>query len=318
MKRLRFAALAGAAFLGACGGGGSSSGGGGGTVVTPTPGPSTGVTPTPSPGPSYTKFADLTGDRTHPSTCAALDLGAFLRWVPTTPPGAGLAFSYNAAADSWNVLGNGHDVTFTPADRDTTTPSTSIRYVKPGSPPQRLTIGQPGVGTVGADYQRIAAVTLGSRAYQCVIGAQTLPTDRPTGSTVSFTGSSLVGYLFVTRSSDGVRTQYSMRNSTGTFSVNLDRGEVTYTVRLIGSPFPLDSGPDVDFGTITAVADIDSATGGYYTTQATIDGFTPFITEMSGAFFGPQGKEAGFVVSVFGNRSDGAEITLVANGLALR
>jgi hypothetical protein len=229
-----------------------------------------------------------------------------------------LAFSYNASADVWNVLGNGHDVTFSPADRDTAAPSTSIRYVKPGPPTQRLTIGQPGVGTVGADYQRIAAFIQGSRVYHCVIGARTLPTDRPTGSTVAFTGSSLAGYLFATRLSDGARTQYSMRNSTGTFSVNLDRGEVTYTVRLIGSPFPLDSGPDVDFGTITAVADIDPATGGYYTTQATVNGFTPFVSEMSGAFFGPQGKEAGLVMSIFGTRSDGVHVALVVNGLALR
>ncbi|RYG86122.1 MAG: hypothetical protein EON59_10715 [Alphaproteobacteria bacterium] len=320
MQLVRVAALFGAAVLGACSGGGSSGNGGGGTVVTPTPSPSTGATPTPSPSPSpsYTKFADLTGDLLFRSTCVGNEAGFSIGWIPTSSPRNGLSFGFSNSAASWTVQGNGEDVTFLASERDTTAPSTVARYIKPGGPTTRLTIQRPGIGTVGADYFRVATYVRSPRTYQCMIGIPTLITDRPAGSTISFPSASVTGYLFITPQNSTVRTQYSTNNSTSMFSVNLDRGEVAYSVRLIGSPLPTGSGADVDFGTITGVASIDPDTGGYYTTQLTVNGLTLMIGEMSGEFYGPQGKEAGFGLAVYGTRPDGGQVSGSLVGIALR
>lgn len=320
MQLVRVVALFGAAAVGACSGGGSSGNGGGGTVVTPTPSPSTGVTPTPSPSPSpsYTKFADLTGDQLFRSTCVGNESVFSFGWIPTSFPRNGLLFRYDDSVASWTVEGNGDAVTFLASERDTTAPATVARYIKPGVPTTRLTIQRPGIGTVGADYFRVATYVRSPRTFQCMIGIPTLTTDRPAGSTISFPSASITGYLFIMPPTSTVRTQYSTNNSTSTFSVNLDRGEVTYSVRLIGSPLPAGSGPDVDFGTISGVASIDPETGGYYTTQLTVTGLSLVIGEMSGEFYGPQGREAGFGLAVYGTRPDGGQVSGSLVGIALR
>lgn len=270
MQLVRVAALFGAAVVGACSGGGSSGNGGGGTVVTPSPSPSGGTSPSPSPSPapSYTKFADLTGDQSFASLCTAFGFGSPPALNPATLPDNGLSFAYSASAQTWSVSGNGLALTFTPAERDMAAPATLLSYNKPtGSSVERLRISSLGIGSTPIEYLRqvnLIANQPGTRVYNssCIIGVKTLVTDRPSTTSVTFPNTRLTGYLFRTTPGTPNDTQFGLNNTTVGLDVNVTTGEVRLVIRLIGTPLPTGSGPDVDFGTFTANADIDPATGG--------------------------------------------------------
>lgn len=319
MKAFRVAVLAGAAFVGACSGGGS---GGGGTVVTPTPTPTPSPSPSPSPSPTYTKFADLTGDQTHASTCTGITIGLPPTVYPATLPDSGLTLAYAATPQNWTVTGDGVNLTFTPAERDMTAPATVMAYVKPGTPSQRFSVSVTGAGPVAAEYHRAVSLNAvtpsGPRIFTCVIGVKTLVTDRPAGSTFNFPNARVGGYLFRTMPASSTLTQYSTSNATTTFNVNLDTGKVTAVIRLIATPLPTGSAPDVDLGTVTAVADIDPATGGFYGTAVTSPDFTIPFAQFSGRFFGPQGKEAGLVMTILADKPDGSRYFMSVGGSAIR
>lgn len=309
--------LLSAACVGACGGGG---GGGAGTVVTPTPSPSS---PTPS-APTYPKFADLTGDQAHLSTCTAITIASPPNVYPVSGPDGGLYLTYTAATQNWMVSGDGAVLTFTPAERDTAAPASLMSYVKPGPPIQRFSIGATGAGSAPAEYFRavsLNAVTpFGPRIYSCVLGVKTLVTDRPPGSTFNFPNARAGGYLFrVLPFTSGNFTQYATGSTVTTFDVNLTTGKVTAVVRLVATPLPIGSGSDIDFGTVTATADIDATTGGYSGTTITSPDFTNIaLGQLSGRFFGPQGKEAGFVMSMVAEKADGSRYYLSFGGAAIR
>lgn len=314
MRSFRIAVLLSTAFVGACGGGGGS-----GTVVTPTPSPSS---PTPSPPPTYPKFADLTGDQTHASTCTGITIGLPPTVYPATMPDGGLSLAYVAASQNWTVTGDGVNLTFTPAERDMTAPSTVTAFVKPGTPIQRFSIGMTGAGSTTAEYLRsvsLNAVTpSGPRIFSCFIGVKTLVTDRPAGSTFNFPAARIGGYLFRTVPASSTLTQYNTNSTVTAFNVNLDTGKVTAVIRLTVAPLPTGSGPDVDLGTLTATADIDSTTGGFYGTTVTSPDFSIPFAQFSGRFFGPQGKEAGLVLTVLADKPDGSRYYLSTGGVAIR
>lgn len=319
MQLVRVAALVGAAVLGGCSGGGSSGNGGGGTVVTPTPSPSTGVTPTPSPSPSYTKFADLTGDLSFPTTCTSITISSPVIARPATLPDEGLAIRYSAAAQSWTVTGDGIDLTFVPSERDTSAPATSMAYVKPGSPTTRFSVSPTGPSTALTEYLRNVTLTHMGHIYSCVTGVKTVVTDRPPASQIAFPTVRAGGYLFRTPVFGSVSTQYNLEATVSTYNVDLATGKVTFTIRLTVTPFPVGSASEVDLGTVTAVADIDSATGAFYGTTVTSPDFTTIMYgQFSGRFFGPQGKESGFVLSMFAERADGFRYSVSFRGAALR
>jgi len=324
MRLVSVAALVGASVLGACSSGGSNSGGG--SVVTPSPSPSTGATPspTPSPAPSYTKFADLAGDQTFASTCTALNVGSPPVLIPASLPDQGLTFGYAADTRSWAVNGNGISLIFIPSERDPSLPATTIAYNKTSSSPvERLRISTVGVGTTPAEYFRSVLLIANEpgapgRNYSCIIGVKTLVTDVPPGTAINFPNSRLSGYLFRTLPGSGGFTQFSMNNTTVGFDVDLSRGEVKMVIRLIGTPLPTGSGADIDFGTVTAVANIDPATGGWYGTTFTSPDMATLFTQVGGRFFGPQGREAGYALTMLTEKPDGTRLYLSGTGVALR
>lgn len=316
MKAFRVAALVGAAYVGACSGGGNS---GGGTVVTPTPSP---TSPAPSPSPTYTKFAELTGDQNHASTCTAITIGLPPTLYPATAPDAGLALAYAAGPRSWTVTGEGINLTFTQAERDTTLPAPTMVYTKPGTPAQRLSVTPGSTRDIIGEYHAGASVTAvtpsGPRLFTCIIGVKTLPTDRPAETAINFRNAGTTGYLFGTTPASPTQTQYTMINSVTTFDVNLTTGKVTAVIRMIAAPLPLFSQPDVELGTVTVTADIDPATGAYYGTTFTSPDFTIPFAQFSGRFFGPQGKEAGYVMTMLAEKPDGSRYYLSGRGAAFR
>lgn len=40
--------------------------------------------------------------------------------------------------------------------------------------------------------------------------------------------------------------------------------------------------------------------------------------QVSGRFFGPQGKESGFAITYFADKLDGSQLTLSGTGIAIR
>lgn len=297
------AALSGAILLAACSGGGSSVSGGG-TVLTPTPSPGT-PTPSPStsptPAPSYSKFAELAGDRSFTSACGRLDGAASPIVNPASLPTDGLSFAYVSATQTWTVTGDGVNLSFGPADVDPATPAGGQFYLKPGAGgTDRLRIQLPGIAGVGPmDYARTASVTTNvfgtSRTYSCVIGVPTLVTDVPAATAVTYRAA-LGGTGYRIPPGGGATTNYSLGKSTVALDANRVTGKVTAVINLIGTP--AGGGADVDFGTITGTADIDPATGGYYGANWTSPTLNVIFGAFSGRFFGPQGIESEFALSL--------------------
>lgn len=317
-------ALSGALILAACSsGGGSTSGGGGGTVVTPTPTPTPAPSPTPTPVASYTKFADLTGDQNFTSACSAINIGSPPTLFPATIPDNGLTFAYAAGPQTWSIGGDGLALTFTPAERETGLPSSVVGYAKVGPPTERLRLSLTGTVSTPAEYMRLASVTArvpgGSlRNYACIIGVRTRVTDVPPGTLFTFPGARLNGFLYRGPSGGGATTQLNPSASTVSIEVNLSTGTVTTTIHLIGSALPSGSGPDVDLGTLVGAADIDPATGGYYGTTWTSPDMSVLFAQFGGGFFGPQGRETGYAITLLADRPDGTRIFLSGSVAGVR
>ncbi|WP_137862603.1 MULTISPECIES: hypothetical protein [unclassified Sphingomonas] len=247
--------------------------------------------------PTYTKFADQTGDQSFTSGC--------VRVAPPNSstvgfPDTGLAFGYTASTQSWGVTGDGLSLSFGPADIDTSAPAGYPFYAKPGigSFIDRLRIQTAGIVGIGPlEYARVVSVitnaTGSSRTYTCLIGAPTLVTDLPTTPTVTYNAAYGGG---ATRTIlGGATSTLSLGKSGVTLGADLLTGQVTATIHLIGTPA---SGPDIDLGTVTGTANIDPATGGYYGwtwSSPTLSGITG---QFSGRFYGPQGKETEFVLAL--------------------
>lgn len=267
----------------------------------------------------------MTGDRRFPGTCTAIEIGV-LTLMPASAPDQGLEFSYTASAQSWTVRGVVPELVFTEAERDTTAPSSTEAYVKVGPPQQWLRIGNAGTTATPAEYFRNVAVRASEfgrmKNFSCVIGVPTLITDRPAGTAINFTSTWLSGFLFRTTPGSSALTQYSTTRTTATFDVNLATGKVTMVMRLTVTTLPsgpgLPNGPDVDLGTVTATADIDPATGGFYGTTWTSSDMTILFPQFSGRFFGPQGRESGFVLTMLAEKPDGSRYYLSGFGAAMR
>lgn len=248
--------------------------------------------------PTYTKFADLTGDQAFTSACV------FLSPLPAVVslPDQGLAFSYTDATQTWAISGDGQNLSFGPADVDPSAPAGQPVYAKPGidSFINRLRIQTPGIGGIGPlEYARTALVGSNStgttKNYTCVIGVPTLVTDVPPTSTVPYTAAYSGSVSRTILGAGGGTTSMSLGWSPITLSADLLTGQVTLTFHLIATPA---SGPNIDLGTVTGVADIDPATGGYYGTTWSSATLTSITGQFSGSFFGPQGKETALVLSL--------------------
>lgn len=263
--------------LSACGGGSTGT-----TAVASTPGSPT----TPGTTYTYTKLADMSGDRTfqtagvhYNSVTGALANGT------ADALGSGATVSYVASTDTYNLSATGQTASFAPVDLVTAQSSPNVAntlvYQKTsasGSDSLRLVV--PVVGGVALSYTLLGNWThnvtgVGSTSYIAVGGAPTQAGDVPKTGTANYT-------VIVNGSVIPTAGSPNLLNGTasGTFSANFGAGTVSTTLNLQGA--------SSNFGTLSGSGTIASASSGFTGTfsSVTSGGF-------SGSFFGPQAAEMG-------------------------
>jgi len=258
----------------------SGCGGGGGVASTPPP--------------TYTKLADLTGNRTFQSagvhyTLAGIQPSAF----SVQKYGAGVTIAYNASNDSY---------TLTAPDGTTETFSSATNTPPPGyvPPPNSLVFFNSMGGVFGFQPASVNGVALsytalgawlhsqnGLDVYAAVAGVPTIASDMPRNGTANYQ-TSILGGVYT-----GDPNSYELTSdSSATFSANFGAGTVATTLHLVGAQNNL---PPVDFGSYTGSGTIASASPGFSGTLASTSP-NPIMPngEFSGVFFGPQAKEMGY------------------------
>jgi len=260
----------------------SGCGGGGGTASTPPP--------------TYTKLADLTGNRTFQSAGIHWTFSpGQLSGLSVQKYGAGVTIAYNASSDSF---------TLTAPDGVTDTFSSATSTPPPGfvPPPDGVVLynnaggifvvpKQPLVNGVALSYTALGGwVHIQNNVpsvYAAVSGVPTIASDMPRGGTANYQ-TSIVGAVYT-----GQPNSYGLTSdSSATFSANFGAGTVATTLHLVGAQNNL---LPVDFGSYTGSGTIASGSPGFSGALAsTVPNSIMPSGEFSGAFFGPQAKEMGY------------------------
>lgn len=326
MQRHHLAGVSIVLALAACGDG---SGGSSVPVVSggasPTPTPTATATATPA---SYTKFADLTGDRSFGTACAALQFeNSSPAPVSATNFNDGLTVAYAATGQTWTVAGDFlPTLTFGPADVDATAPAPTRAYAKVvDNFTTRLTVGVPTPGGIALDYTRglvLRAARPGSaiaRQYQCVLGVPTLATDLPATS-VAYTRAGVNGSATLVDAQFAIRT-YAISGSTVAVAFDPATKLVTGTIRLSGILQTANgpSGSAVDLGTYVIRAPLDAAgrASFYSATLSSTDRDSQY-SSLGGWFFGPQAIELGASFEIYATDAQGGRLSVLGNVIASR
>lgn len=273
--------------LSACGGDS------GGVTSTPTP------TPTPTPTASYTKIADMTGDRTFQTGGVQYNTGPSGFSNGTNLAfGNGVRVAYTAASDSYTLTApDNTTVTFNPSEVVQPAPAANtIQWLKRNSSnvvTDQFTLIVPTSGGVALSYTIIGTwgtnLNSSSPTYRIAVGgAPTIASDMPKSGTANYT----VG---VGGAANLAGAPYNLSgNSTGTFSANFGTGAITTALTLTGTPQP-SGGTPTTFGTFNGSGTIASNSPGFTgTISGTASNGTAATGGFSGAFFGPQALEVGF------------------------
>lgn len=267
------AALASCFTLSACGGDGGS-----------------GIASTPPP--TYTKVADMTGDRTFQTAGIKYTVGPNVNF--TNPQsqafGSGAQVRYTAASDTYTLTDGSSTASFDPSNLVTNPvpPAGTVRWQKVnGSTLEAFSLTVPSVNGVPLSYVVTGSwltvnttTNIGTNrlAYG---GAPTQTSDMPRSGSATY-NSSIGGAL-----AQGASNFSLTGNSTATFSANFAANTVATSISLAGTPtLPL-GGPVSSFGTYTGSGTI-SANG----ISGTLSGGS-MTGGFSGAFFGPQALEYG-------------------------
>lgn len=269
------------------------------------------VASTPAPPPSYTKIADMTGDRTFVTggiQYNSIPNVGFANAV-TQAYGNGVSVAYSASTDSYKLTApDGSTVTFDPSNAQPPTPgSTSQQWAKTsGTTRDQFVLSVPSVAGVALSYTVIGSwsqidLTTGRALVRLAVGgAPTLASDMPKTGTATY--NTWVGGLVV---ASGVAVPYSLTaNSTATFSANFATGGISTSLSLAGTPA---SGGDMtvtSFGTFNGTGTIASGGPGF---TGTLTG-TSANGIFSGMFLGPQASEMGYDWAL-----SGANITAVGS-----
>lgn len=259
----------------------------GGVASAPTPTPS----PTPTP-PSYTRIADLSGDRSFQTGGVQYTTGPGVNFTngQAVAYGSGPTIAYTASSDSYRLsASDGTVATFDPSNVVTPPPTANaVTWNKVvGTTRDIFTLSVPQVNGVPLSYLlqgswaridlavNLATVRLGFG------GSPTLASDVPRSGTASY-NTDFGGTL------SQANTSYTLTgNSTATFSANFASNAVTTALNLNGVVSNT-SGPVTAFGTFGGTGTItNNGFGGTLTGSGPSGAF-------SGAFFGPQALEMGY------------------------
>lgn len=290
--------------------------GGGGT-----PSPSPTPTPTPTPTPiSYTRFADLTGDRNFQTACAGVQQGN-LQGITASDfgegisQGRGLEVAFGATNGTWTITGPGFVTAFAPADADPMVTAPSIGFVRTSANGfrDRFTIGARPFGTQAVEYVRGSRLFYQVEAsrvvdFFCVLGVPTLINDTRPASTVTYTAFNLGGTMITNGPTGG--GQFDLGDSTVTLSANPTNGQVIARLTLIGRQFtPAGlSTTQTPLGTYEGTAVTDGTRTNFSSPLGSSDR-TSLNSGFAGWFFGPQGLEAGFAFNIIADAPDGTRLT---------
>jgi hypothetical protein len=268
----------------------SACGDGGGVSSTPTPTPA-----------SYTKIADLSGDRTFQTAGVQYNTGAggFTNGS-TQALGSGVTVAYTASNDSYKLTApDNSTATFGPANVVTSPPppaNTMVWANNNGTSTDRLNLIVPTTAQ-GVPLSYTLVGTWGhlnnpgnSGVYRIAVGGMpTLASDMPRMGSATYT----VGVGGAAIQNGAAYTLDG--NSSATFTANFAANSVTTALNLAGTPVqpgtPFPGGtPATPFGSFTGTGMISSSGPGF---TGTLTG-TGVTGVFSGAFFGPQALEMGY------------------------
>ncbi|WP_271438896.1 hypothetical protein [Pontixanthobacter luteolus] len=325
MGRIRFLSAAALA-LASCGGGDSSSGSGGstggGTGGGSTGGGSSGgggggsSGGTPTPTISYTKFAELTGDRSFNTACTLIvRSGASTSAPAATSFGDGLTYIFDESADTYSITASNLNLTFAPADL-ASEDAQGFRYEKAnanGGQPDTFIVFNPGITVQPTDYARVsrvitAAANGSQEDYRCVFGVPTELEDSLPAGTVSYSQYFTTGTAFLEEVGGNLRA-FNLRSTELSFAANPSNGAVDFTLTVKGT----ESGT----ATVSELATFSGSTSIDGTNQSfdglLADGNNVATGSFGGWFFGPQGAEIAFAWGADIRRDDGSRIIFAAN-----
>lgn len=268
-------------------------------------------------GPTYTKIADITGNRTFQTAGVTYNvgLGGFSN-ASTEKYGSGVTVAYTASSDSYTLTApGGASESFGPAELTTggagpvlvTPPPNTVTYLKPnGLNRDQLSLTVPTVNGVALNYTVLGNwgtnIPNAATYHIAVGGAPTLTSDMPKSGTASYP-TSVAGAVVSGGSAVGLAD-----TSTASFSADFAAGTVSTTLNLAWPPV-LSSAP-------IGVTPGTSPTSGTYSGSGTINaggpGFTgtlngPSATGVfSGLFLGPKAAEMGYAWALTGGTISGA------------
>jgi hypothetical protein len=249
---------------------------------------------------SYTKLAEMTGDRTFQSGgIRAANSNGILTGQDSQAYGSGVVISYTAASGSYTLTApDGTTATFS-SNSGTPPPPPPLT---PPSPPNtqtfysgsdRLILTSPTVSGVALSYTFLGEWTHTEngvgQTYVAVAGVPTVAGDMPKSGTANYQ-TSIDGSA---QRCSNCTTKYGLApNSTATFSANFGAGTVATTLNLVGT-----AGNQVPFafGSYSGTG-TNSSSGPRFSGRLTSDPSNPNSATgaFSGAFFGPQAKEMGY------------------------
>jgi hypothetical protein len=258
-----------------------------------------------TPPPTYTKLADLTGNRTFQSAGAHLTIanGQFTDHS-IQKYGAGVTIAYNASSDSYTLTApDGATDTFSgsssPPPGYTPAPN-QIALSNSTGAGGTFVLTVPSVNGIALSYTAQGSWNhFGNNvlsAYFGVSGVPTIAGDMPRNGTATYQ-TSVAGLAVRTDGAYNLDT-----TSSGTFSADFGAGTVATTLHLAGvpssaTPFLPGPGaqPSADFGSYTGTGTIASGSPGFSGTLASTGSSSVVANgEFAGAFFGPQAKEMGY------------------------
>lgn len=266
----------------------SACGGDGGVSSTPPPAP---------PRPTYTKIADMSGDRTLQTGGVKYTAanGAFTNGTVISFGSGSPTIAYTASSDSYTLTEpGGPTATFGPAQLvNPAPPGTLLQYITPNSssPTDIFTIIGPSTGAITLSYVLLGSwmhidSSTGTTVRLAVAGSPTLASDMPKTGSANYTVG-VGGAAFLNGS-----VQSLNQTSTATFSANFGAGTVATTLNLASST--------QTFGSFNGTGTIASSGPGF---SGTLSG-TNASGIFSGAFFGPQALEMGFTYVLNGDASN--------------
>jgi hypothetical protein len=213
------------------------------------------------------------------------------------------------------------DASFGPGDRDKTAPANVLRFrhaVSPGT--DELSILRPVIESTGFDFARSLSLSTHrpdgvAIEYNCAFGVPTRADDVPTGaiaySRVGFDGTALYA-------TGGRYRRYVVQLTDGTVTYDSAARRVITSLHLRMATIDDPSIVIADLGTFSGSAPIEAAQPSFAGTLTKVG--NPQITaNLGGWFFGPQGGEVAFSVSIRDpDFNSGGFLSLAGTGFAAR